>query len=89
MGLTNIKSVCATHKTFRFLLALCVIFTANTPSAFAVEGDISWGGWEFTYSTNSTVGLELKDVTFQDRKILHKVNFPVMRVDYDLSLIHI
>ena len=83
MGLTNIKSVCATHKTFRFLLALCIIFTANIPSAFAVEGDISWGGWEFTYSTNSTVGLELKDVTFQDRKILHKVNFPVMRVDYD------
>jgi len=66
-----------------FLLVLCVIIAANISSAFAVEGDINWNGWKFTYSTNSTVGLELKDVTFQDRKILHKVNFPVMRVDYD------
>lgn len=68
-------------KACVLILALCIIVAAGTASA--EEGIVDWGGWKFSYSTRNAAGLELSNVTFGDRKILRKVSFPVMRVEYD------
>ena len=83
MHLTEIKSVFKVGITLKAILAILALFAVSVSNALAVEGEINWGGWTFTYSTEGIVGLELQDVTYKERKILHKVNFPVMRVDYD------
>lgn len=67
----------------RFCLALIFTSLALISNASANQGNINWGGWKFSYSTKGVEGLELRDVYFQDKKILHKVSFPVMRVEYD------
>jgi len=83
MHLTNKKTDCSARSITQITLAFFAIFSAGISTALASEGDIDWGGWKFTYSTDTFAGLELTDVKFQDREILKKVSFPVMRVDYD------
>ena len=83
MHLTNKKTDCSVRSVTQITLAFFAIFSAGISTALASEGDIDWGGWKFTYSTDTFAGLELTDVKFQDREILKKVSFPVMRVDYD------
>lgn len=46
-------------KLLKSVLAFCAIFAATITNAAAVEGDIDWGGWKFTYSTNNIAGLSL------------------------------
>jgi len=83
MHLTNKKTDCSVRSVTQITLAFFAIFSAGISTALASEGNIDWGGWKFTYSTDTFAGLELTDVKFQDREILKKVSFPVMRVDYD------
>ena len=83
MHLTNKKNDCSARSITQITLAFFAIFSAGISAALASEGNIDWGGWKFTYSTDTFAGLELTDVKFQDREILKKVSFPVMRVDYD------
>jgi len=70
------------------LLTLAIIFTTGVmiglmASAMATEGSIDWRGWKFDYTNERAVGLELTDVYFNNRKILQRMSFPVMRVEYD------
>ena len=77
-----------TVKTIRkqisgYILQVLFLTIVTTCNAFAASGDINWGGWEFSYNTDNSVGLELNNVQFKERKILHRASFPVMRVEYD------
>ena len=67
-------------NTLRLALSICLLLFSV---AHADQGDVSWEGWEFSYDTDGTEGLELTDVSFQGLKILAKASFPVMRVEYD------
>ena len=65
----------------RLLLTMAALLFA--PSMVQAQ-EISWQGWEFSYSTNNnSSGLVLSDVTRDNKKILAKVSMPVMRVEYD------
>jgi len=70
-------------KTLQCLLQLLFLACAISSSAFAASGDIEWRGWEVSYTNENSVGLELNNVHFKDRKILHRASFPIMRVEYD------
>lgn len=63
------------------LASLLLLFTCS--HSMAATGTIDWFGWKFSYNNNNPVGLELNNVSFNDRKILHRASFPVMRVEYD------
>ncbi len=65
------------------VVALLFLSLIAITEVTAEEGEVDWRDWNFSYSTNNAVGLELNDVKFKNRKILHRVSFPVMRVEYD------
>jgi len=51
------------------------------------SGVIDWHGWRFNYEVSGSYdGLSLRDVTYHDLKVLHKVSLPVMRVFYDFGV---
>jgi len=64
------------------VLKVLLLTLAITCNVFASSGDIDWGGWKFSYTSENNVGLELNNVHFNERKILHRASFPVMRVEY-------
>jgi len=63
------------------LLAAMSLFPGSV--SLAASGDIEWKGWKFSYATNTGNALELQQVYFNNRKILNRASFPVMRVEYD------
>ncbi len=69
------------------LIAATLLFTLVvllTGVASAQSGNIDWNGWNFSYEAGADrSGLVLKDVAFNDMKILGKASMPVMRVEYD------
>jgi len=71
------------RNLLRLMVFVCTLNLMMIPVASAQEGDINWGGWQFSYTTKGAEGLELHDVYFEDSKILSKASFPVMRVEYD------
>ena len=71
------------HHYLGTLSALLVLLSIQSGNAAASSGQIDWQGWEFSYSTDNSSGLELHSLFFESRKILHRLSFPVMRVEYD------
>lgn len=69
------------NTLFQHVSILLLICIANIASA--EQGAVDWRDWTFTYNTNNAVGLEINNVHFKDRKILHRASFPIMRVEYD------
>lgn len=58
-------------------------------SAFAlrhevIEGPEAWRGWQFRYrlATGTRTGLEISEVMYQGRSVVHKMTLPVIRVRY-------
>lgn len=76
----NMKSLIS-----RFLIIMITtVLTTLVGSAVAQSGNINWNGWNFSYEAGADrSGLVLKDVAFNNQKILGKVSMPVMRVQYD------
>ncbi|MEM7256381.1 MAG: hypothetical protein AAF404_03230, partial [Pseudomonadota bacterium] len=72
MKTTALKTLRSTLVTF----ALC--------SGSVMAADIEWSGWSFDYTANENAsGLVIKNVEFNNKKILNKASMPVMRVEYD------
>lgn len=82
------------HYLFSCLLIMTFLLAPaqqNTPVALAqnseLSGAVDWNGWTFTYEVSGSYdGLSLHDVTYNGMSVLHKLNFPVMRVFYDFGV---
>lgn len=62
---------------------LLAVFLMTSFGAQAESGSVSWGGWRFDYTSDSgAAGLMLNNVYYNDRQILYRASFPVMRVQY-------
>lgn len=65
------------------VLIIFVLSISGLSTSFAEQGEINWGGWQLSYTSDGIEGLKLENVYFQGKKILQKASFPVMRVEYD------
>lgn len=64
-------------------LLLMGIPTLSGMSLAQTSGTVTWNGWTFAYEVSGNFdGLSLRDVQFQGIPLIHKLNFPVMRVFY-------
>jgi hypothetical protein len=65
----------------RAAFALAAVLAAAPATVRAA--DVSWRGWTFGFEIGSNyTGLALTNVSFQERLLIAKINFPVMRVFY-------
>jgi hypothetical protein len=49
-----------------------------------IEDKEAWKGWQFSYrlATGTRTGLEISEVTYQGRPVVHRMTLPVIRVRY-------
>jgi hypothetical protein len=50
-----------------------------------IEDQEAWKGWQFSYrlATGSRTGLEISEVLYQGRPVVHRMTLPVIRVRYE------
>jgi len=71
-------------KTCLLVLALCMIACwPAKASAQALSGNVTWGGWNFTWAVENNAAVSIKYASFNGVTYIHSASMPVIRVQYD------
>jgi hypothetical protein len=62
------------------ILILILVFCASV--SYAQSGHQDWGPWKLDWAIEMNAGLSLKNVSFNNEKVLHRASMPVIRVKY-------
>lgn len=66
-----------------FAAVSALLFIGSAAPAKAHSGHIVWGSWRFDWEVKNDAGLGIRNVYFNNRKIIYKASMPVIRVKYD------
>lgn len=64
------------------IIAFSLIAAGFCQSVFAHSGHTVWGPWRFDWEVRDKAGLGLRNVYYDNQKILYKATLPVIRVRY-------